>query len=151
MKNVTRWFAAVLFSVLVGGCATADRAQLADVATTALAMSQGAVEGNPLMAGFGIGEMAAIKIGLTQAAKFFPEPYCEATLWSLTALGYGAAIWNVGVVLGSGPAALPVAALLIWTQKVHWHETSANTCADPWHFEPIEVDFDWGWGFQDAN
>ncbi len=134
---------------LLFGCATADRAQIADVATTAFAMHDGFIEGNPLMSGLSIGEMAAVKIGLTQAVKFLPVPHCTAALWGLTASGYGAAIWNVGVMLGSGPAALPVALLLIWTQKLNWLKSSADTCRDPWHFEPIHVDFNLGWGFQD--
>ena len=80
--------------------------------------------------------MFAAKLGLTQAVKFLPEPYCTEGLFALTGFGYSAAIWNVGVILGSGPAALPVVlGLWIW-QWDDWKDSSFRTCLNPWHFEP---------------
>ncbi len=36
--------------------------------------------------------MAAIKIGVTQAAKLTPEPLCTPVLTALSITGYGAAV-----------------------------------------------------------
>lgn len=133
MKNI---IPVLLSAAILSGCATADRGQSADVLSTYVAFQQGFSEGNPIMAHLTIPQMAAVKLGLTQAVKFLPEPYCTNGLWGLTAAGYGAAIWNTGVMLGSGPAAIPFIIGLVWWQWDDWAFSSNRTCLDPWHFEP---------------
>lgn len=128
--------AALLASTITLGCATADRGQGADVLSTYAAFQQGFSEGNPLMSHLSIPQMAVVKLGVTQGVKFLPVPYCTTGLWALTGAGYGAAIWNIGVMLGSGPAALPLVAGLFWWQWDDWRDSSYRTCQDPWHFEP---------------
>ena len=44
-------------------------------------------------------------------------------MWS-TLLGSGAALWNIGIIAGSGPAAIPVAA----RQWDNWTQDSVNDC-----------------------
>lgn len=113
--------------------------QLADVATTAVAFNRGFVEANPLFSDLSIGQIAAIKIGLTQAVKFAPEPFCREGLWVLTAAGYGAALWNIGVMAGSGLAAIPfIAALMIW-QNDEWYISSIETCKNPWEVQSFSI------------
>lgn len=118
------------------GCAAADRGQSADVLTTYMAFNQGFSEGNPIVSHLSIPQMAVIKLGITQGVKFLPLDYCHGGLVALTGLGYSAAIWNVGVMLGSGPAALPLAIGLVIWQWGDWKASSYRTCLDPWHFEP---------------
>lgn len=139
MKNtgLRSKIAAVVLCAFLGGCATADRGQTADIITTSMAFDRGFVEGNPLLDNLSIGQIAAIKLGLTQAVKFAPEPVCTPGLFGLTAVGYGAALWNIGVMAGSGPAAIPVIIGLTWWQWDDWIQSSYRTCKDPWHFEPI--------------
>jgi hypothetical protein len=98
---------AILLPLLLAGCATADRAQLADGATTWVALSKSYTEANPVLAGLSGPEIIAVKLAVTQAAKLTPEPWCSALLYHLTWQGYGAALWNAGVMLGSGPAVRP--------------------------------------------
>jgi len=128
--------AALLASTITLGCATADRGQGADVLSTYAAFQQGFSEGNPFMSHLSIPQMAAVKLGLTQAVKFLPDPYCTSGLWALTGVGYSAAIWNVGVIAGSGPAAIPLVIGMWWWQWDDWRDSSYRTCQDPWHFEP---------------
>lgn len=53
------------------GCAHADYGQLADSATTAVALSQvGFAEGNPLLSGMEWPEIAAAKLVITQAVNY---------------------------------------------------------------------------------
>ena len=85
------------------------------------------------------GQIAAIKIGLTQAVKFAPEPFCREGLWVLTAAGYGAALWNIGVMAGSGLAAIPfIATLMIW-QNDEWYISSIETCKNPWEVQSFSI------------
>lgn len=117
---------------LLSGCATADWAQMADSATTAIALEQGFSEGNILWGNANWPVITAVKLGVTQGAKLLPEPYCQGGLMGLTVTGFGAAIWNVGVLLGSGPAALPFMLLLTgWGWEVWWQDAQ-QTCANPW-------------------
>lgn len=127
---------ALLAVTILAGCAAADRGQSADVLSTYAAFQQGFSEGNPVMAHLTIPEMFAVKLGLTQAVKFLPDPYCTGGLWALAGVGYSAALWNVGVILGSGPAAIPVVVGLWWWQWDDWRDSSYRTCQDPWHFDP---------------
>jgi hypothetical protein len=130
------FIAVLLASVITLGCATADRGQGADVLSTYVAFQQGFSEGNPLMSHLSIPQMTAVKLGVTQAIKFLPEAYCTSGLWVFTGLGYGATVWNVGVMLGSGPASIPLIVGLWWWQWDDWKDSSHRTCQDPWHFEP---------------
>jgi hypothetical protein len=121
---------------VLSGCATADRAQMADVISTYAVLQQGFNEANPLLSDMSIPQMAAVKLGVTQVVKFLPDPVCAGGLWALTGLGYGATLWNIGVMVGSGPAAIPFALGLWWWQSDNWMASSHRTCADPFHFEP---------------
>lgn len=129
----------LLLILLLFGCATADRAQVADLTTTAIALNMGFEEGNPFLNPVGMPGMVAIKLGVTQVVKFLPEPICTPGLFGLTVTGYGAAIWNVGVIMGSGPIALPLVVALTWWQWNPWLDSAANSCADPWHIEIEQI------------
>lgn len=111
------------------GCATADHYQLADVATTIIGIESGlGVEGNPVWGGASWPVIAVVKIGVTQAVKLTPKEFCEPGLLSLTLAGSGAALWNIGVIAGSGPAALPVVAGLWWWQWDNWNKAAVDDC-----------------------
>ena len=117
-----------LLSLLLG-CAHADRAQIADGATTWVALSNGFVEANPLLSGLSGPAILAVKIGATQAVKQTPNEVCEPGLLGLTVAGYGAAVWNIGVMAGSGPAAIPVALGLALWQWDDWAMDARDTCS----------------------
>jgi hypothetical protein len=125
---------ALLLPLLLAGCATADRAQLADGGTTWIALSKGYTEGNPVLSGLSGPEIIAVKLAVTQAAKLTPEPWCGSFLYWLTVQGFGLALWNLGVMAGSGPAALPLVAGLWWWRHEAWQDDARETCADPWAF-----------------
>lgn len=72
--------------------------------------------------------MAAVKIGVAQAVKFAPDPICEPGLMGLTVIGYDAALWNLGVLAGSGIAAVPVAAAVTALFWDVWIEDAHRTC-----------------------
>lgn len=120
--------ALLLSALLLSGCATADYAQLADIGTTAMGIEGGfAVEGNPVWGGASWPVIAAVKIGVTQAVKLTPKEVCESGLFGLTVIGSGAALWNIGVIAGSGPAAIPFAiGLWIW----RWDDWQADAIVD---------------------
>jgi hypothetical protein len=94
-------------------------------------------------------QMFAVKLGITQGLKFTPFEVCFPGLYALTITGYGAGLWNLGVILGSGVAAVPVIIGVIWWQWDDWNESTVRTCNDPWHFEPIT--FFNETGFNDKN
>lgn len=122
-------------TAILTGCATADYGQLADSATTAVALSQeGFAEGNPLLGGMSWPWIAATKIAVTQVVKLTPPAICEPGLTGLALTGFGAAIWNIGVMAGSGPAAIPIIIIgggLLFDTAV---DDAKRTCADPWAF-----------------
>lgn len=124
---------ALALVALLAGCATADYGQLADSATTAVALSrEGFAEGNPLLSGMSWPWIAATKIAITQAFKLTPPVVCEPGLLGLSLGGFGAALWNIAVLAGSGPAALPLIVVgggLLWESSV---ADAKATCADPW-------------------
>ena len=125
--------AALALTLALTGCATADYAQMADVATTAIGIESGlGVEGNPVWGGASWPVIAVVKIGVTQAVKLTPKEFCEPGLLSLTLAGSGAALWNIGVIAGSGPAALPVVAGLWWWQWDNWNKAAVRDC------QPVE-------------
>jgi hypothetical protein len=117
---------------LISGCAhisQADYAQSADVITTAVGLSNGLSEANPIWGDAGWPVMAVVKLGVTQAVKLAPEPYCTPGLMGLTIAGYGAALWNIGVMLGSGPAAIPVAVGVLGWQWENLMDDAVLTCS----------------------
>ena len=106
-----------LICMLVSGCASvADKAQWADVGTTAVALNSGFSEGNPIWNGASWPIMAVAKLGTVQVIKQTPQHICEPGLMGFSLVGSGAALWNLGVIAGAGPAAFPVIAAL-WAFK----------------------------------
>lgn len=131
-----RWGPVLVLIGSLAGCAHADYGQLADSATTAVGLSRaGFVEGNPLLTHMGWPGIAATKLAITQAVKLTPEPICEPGLMGLTVFGYNAAVWNVAVLAGSGPAALPFMLLLTGWGWEWWWADAQRTCADPWSWQ----------------
>ena len=125
--------AALALTLALTGCATADYAQMADVATTAIGIESGlGVEGNPVWGGASWPVIAVVKIGVTQAVKLTPKEFCEPGLLSLTLAGSGAALWNIGVIAGSGPASLPIVAGLWRWQWDNWNKAAVRDC------QPVE-------------
>ena len=124
------WF--IFLCSYLSGCAylsQADYAQSADIATTAIALSQDDLnEVNPIWGDMNWPVMAVAKLGLVQIVKQTPEPYCTPGLMGLTVAGYGAALWNLGVMAGSGPAAIPVAVALLGWQWEYLVQESSMTC-----------------------
>lgn len=120
----------VISLLLLSGCATADFAQLADSATTAVALEAGFSEGNPVFHGPSWPVIAGVKMGVTQVVKVLPEPWCNNALFGLTVTGFGAAVWNFGVMLGSGPAAIPFGAAMIWHFWEPWSMDAVQDCAN---------------------
>ena len=118
--------------LMLSGCATADYAQIADVGTTIVGIESGlGVEGNPVWGGSSWPVIAAVKIGVTQAIKLTPKEVCEPGLFGLTIMGSGAALWNIGVIAGCGPAAIPVVIGLWWWQWDNWQTEAINDCKTP--------------------
>lgn len=125
---------AVLLVILVlwmTGCASVDRGQAADGLTTIIALEQGFSEANPVFDGLNGPAILAVKIAVTQVVKLTPEPICQPGLLGLTVTGYGAALWNIGVMAGSGPAAIPLMiGLTVW-QWENWEKDAVKVCHDP--------------------
>lgn len=115
-------------AILLGGCAHADYAQIADSSTTAVALSSGFSEANPVFAGASWPVIAAVKLGATQVVKQTPPDICRPGLLGLTVGGYSLALWNIGVIAGSGPAAVPVALGLALWQWDNWTADAQNQC-----------------------
>jgi hypothetical protein len=92
---------------------TAMEGQAADSASTALGLSMGAVEGNPLLAGMSGPAIAAVKLGVGYAVQnHAPLDSCAGYSFVAGPLGYGAAAWNGALLLGYGAAAAtPVATI----------------------------------------
>lgn len=122
---------AMVLLAAIAGCAHVDRAQIADSATTAVAITHGFTEANPLFADFSWPWIAATKIAVTQVVKLTPEPICEPGLMALTFAGYNAALWNIGVMAGSGPASIPVMVLVTWFGWDLWWNDAQQVCANP--------------------
>lgn len=125
---------AVLVAVLVlwmTGCAHVDRAQGLDGVTTIIALENGFTEANPLFGSMNGPAIFAVKIAVTQVVKLTPDPICQPGLLGLTVTGYGAALWNIGVMAGSGPAAIPlIIGLTVW-QWENWEKDAVKVCHDP--------------------
>lgn len=125
----------LLLVLLLSGCATADRAQLADGITTVVGFESGFSEANPIWGDVGWPAIIAAKIAVTQAFKFAPTEYCYSGLVSLTAAGYGAASLNISTMLaGTFWYGVPVIiAVGIW-QWENWKKDAEKTCLDPWNY-----------------
>lgn len=125
---------AVLLVILVlwmTGCAHVDRAQGLDGVTTIIALENGFTEANPLFGGLNGPAIFAVKMAVTQAVKLTPEPICQPGLLGLTVTGYGAALWNIGVMAGSGVAVIPlIIGLTVW-QWENWEKDAVKVCNDP--------------------
>lgn len=132
---------AVLLALALSGCATVDKAQTFDGVTTWYAFSQGFSEANPLLAGMTGPEIIAAKLLATQLVKLTPEAFCVPATQSLTVTGFGAGVWNLALVAGSGWAAIPVIAVIVWTYWDYWMQESWLTCQLPFEtFEYTESD-----------
>lgn len=123
-------FKPILLSLFLicSGCATADWAQIADSTTTGIALHEGYVEGNPLLHGASWPLIVGIKLGVTQGVKALPTTYCEPGLMALTITGVGASVWNIGVLLGSGPASFPVIGISTWYFWNSWWVDAQEDC-----------------------
>ena len=120
-----------------GGCATvpldgADRAQLADVATTGVGVSAGLVEGNPIMAPLtggpvGLAAMAGIKLGLNRIGRRQEPATCRQWLCVSTAAGWGAASSNLAMLVAP-PLALAAVPAAIGSYQAAWRGSALETC-----------------------
>ena len=99
---------------------TALLGQGADVTSTAIGLSSGFVEANPLLNGVGFPAAAALKIGGTIIAERSEMSRCYAMSTPLQSVGLGAAVWNTGLLLGAGPwGILPAIGLGYASHKTH--------------------------------
>jgi hypothetical protein len=137
---------ALVLVLLLVGCASVDRAQIADGGTTWVALSKGYVEGNPVLSGLSGPEILAVKLIATQAAKMTPMAFCWPFTFGATATGFGLALWNAGVMLGSGPAALPLVAGLWWWRWDAWRAETTEVCERGLDFSPLEYRHEDGFG-----
>jgi hypothetical protein len=81
--------------------------QAADIGSTALALSQGFVEGNPVVAGAlstpaGTAAIIALKLAGPSLANNLSLDNCTAVRAGLAAAGWSAAVWNIAAVAGAG-------------------------------------------------
>lgn len=107
----------------------ADIGQVLDTITTGIALNQsGFYEANILFSGLEWYWMGAIKLGVTQVVKLTPDSFCIPGLMGLTVAGYGAAIWNIGVMSGCGLVTLPIIALVTWIFWDTWWADATQTC-----------------------
>ncbi|HET9650654.1 MAG TPA: hypothetical protein VFP36_00610 [Usitatibacter sp.] len=92
--------------------------QVADVATTAAGLAAGFSEGNPALSGAaspaGLAVLLAVKVALARSADDEPVHQCIASRQVTAGFGWGAAAWNVGLMLG-GPALGLAGALAVGT------------------------------------
>lgn len=107
---------AIVLASFLTGCAITPThphgAQLADIATTAIALSNGAVESNPVLSGLdpaGLAVVAGAKLLLPSLAKQLPYEACKLSQSFLFGSGYGAALGNLTVIFGVAGSAWPVA------------------------------------------
>ena len=121
----------------LGGCATvpldgADRAQLADVATTGVGVSAGLVEANPIMAPLtggpvGLAAMAGIKLGFNRMGRHQEPAACRQWLCLSTAAGWGAASSNLAMLVAP-PLFLAAVPLAIESYCSAWKGSALETC-----------------------
>lgn len=91
----------------------ADAGQLADKGTTALALTAGYTEGNPLLADLSPAGMIALGVGVVALRKIviadLPMAECLAGTRVISSIGWGAAAWNAALLAG---AATPLGAVI---------------------------------------
>lgn len=124
LSAVVAFAITMAFFFALSGCAHrgayAQGAQLADIASTAIALGQGAEEANPILAGAGpVGMVVAsgVKLVMPLVAARLPHDDCVVLQDTLFGLGAGAALGNLSVVAGAAsawPVALPAALLTGW-------------------------------------
>lgn len=124
----------LLLALLLSGCATADYAQLADVGSTAAAFHYGFIESNPVISGLPIAGIAAAKVVLNTGIKLTPKEVCEPGLFMSTLAGTGAALWNIALICGSAPAAIPIIAALWFVYWDEWQEAAVRDCEESHQF-----------------
>ena len=122
----------------LGGCATvpldgADRAQLADVATTGVGISAGLVEANPIMAPLatggpvGLTAMAGIKLGFNRLGRHQEPAACRQWLCVSTVAGWGAVSSNLAMLVAP-PLALAAIPVAIESYRSAWKGSALETC-----------------------
>ena len=88
--------------------------QAADIASTALGLSQGFVEANPIGGTpAGLGVLVALKLAGPSIADRMDLPSCIALRQGLASFGFGAAAWNLGLLIA--PAVGIVGAIVAYT------------------------------------
>ena len=102
----------------------AELGQSADVVSTAIGLSSGLIEGNPIMGTVinsgGIPALAAVKLGATTLVKRSGIDTCSNNLGGLAGMGAGAAVWNLGLIAGLGPIGIVPAVtvgMIFWNDK----------------------------------
>lgn len=126
-----------LLLLLLQGCATfpsyGDYGQLADSATTAVALESGFAEANPILSDLSWPVITAVKLGVSQASKLLPDVACVPAQTVLASAGFGAAVWNLGVIAGANPIlALPVSLGVFFLTWEPSRVNSVAVCEDPW-------------------
>lgn len=105
--------------------------QLADVGTTAAGLAQGFAEGNPALSGLGSAGMAGagvLKIWMAKRADNYGIIDCIAWKQTTAGFGWGAAVWNVGVLAALNPmvgAVAGIAAAMYTSDR----QNAMRTCA----------------------
>jgi len=105
MIDATRWMVIAIVAMAVSACATSygksvATAQGVDIGTTAVALSQGFTEGNPL----GLA-LLPVKYGVTKYADTRP---CEEGVQLekvINTVTYAASGWNIAMIAGANPIA----------------------------------------------
>lgn len=117
------------------GTDAATTAAVADGVTTAMALSAGAVEMNPLVATSPVGLLAltGLKIGLVQFSETLPEEEKRTVMKTTSALWGGAAVNNLLVLLAAPPPISIVAGLVtgfaLWNQMEEKYEKADQAIA----------------------
>lgn len=103
--------------------------QMADVASTALDVSSGLVEGNPVISGLtgsagGFLVLAAIKGGIVLAASNMDYDECVSARPVLGSLGFATTGWNIGLL--AHPAIAVVAGIAGWVLSYEKQQEDAK-------------------------
>lgn len=103
--------------------------QMADVASTAVDVSSGLVEGNPVISGLsgspgGLLAMAAIKGGMVLAASNMGYDQCVTARPVFGSLGFAATGWNIGLLVH--PAIAVVAGIAGWALSYEKQQEDAK-------------------------
>ncbi len=113
--------------------AEADRAQLADVATTGIGVANGFQEANafvrPLVTSgpVGLAGFAGIKLGINRLGPRQSPRNCRTLLSASTAAGWGAAMNNAAVMLAP-PLAIMAIPVVLHTYYTSWRRSALDAC-----------------------